>query len=79
VDGTVAKPQIQLTRMCFATIWKYCEEQWFRKTTAEVVWVGTTLLSHEINNAESIDGFCHQISFSFILNFSRLPLIKKTC
>jgi hypothetical protein len=42
-------------RMPFATVWKYYEQQWFQNIIREVLWVVTVPLSHQINDAESID------------------------
>jgi hypothetical protein len=40
--------------MRFATVWKYCQQHWFQNMTQEVPCVVTGLLSHQINNLESI-------------------------
>jgi hypothetical protein len=41
--------------MRFATVWKYCEQQWFQNVTKEVLRLVTVLLSHQIGDVESID------------------------
>jgi hypothetical protein len=41
--------------MRFAIVWKYYEQQWFQNMTKEVLYVVTVLLSHQINDVESID------------------------
>jgi hypothetical protein len=41
--------------MRFVTVWKYCEQQWFQNMAHEVLWVVTVLLSHQINDVESVD------------------------
>jgi hypothetical protein len=35
--------------------WKYCEHHWFQNITKEVLCVVTVLISHQINEVESID------------------------
>jgi hypothetical protein len=55
VDVVVAKVQTQRTRMRFATVWKYCQQQWFQNMTKEVLCVVTVLLSHQIDDVESTD------------------------
>jgi hypothetical protein len=41
--------------MRFATVWKYREQQWFQNMTKKVLCVVIVLLSHQINDMESID------------------------
>jgi hypothetical protein len=45
--------------MWFATIWKYCERQWFQNMIKEVLRVANVLLSHHIGHMESIDSPNH--------------------
>jgi hypothetical protein len=51
----IIKVQTQLTRMRFATVWKYCEQQWFQNMTMEVRAVITVLLSSQVHDVESIN------------------------
>jgi hypothetical protein len=55
VDATVVKVQTSPSEMRFATIWKYCKQQWFQNMTKEVLGVVTVLLSHQTDDRESID------------------------
>jgi hypothetical protein len=64
VEATVVKVQNQPTRMRFATVWKYSEQQWLQNMTKEVLCVVMTkevlcavfvLPSHQIDDVESID------------------------
>jgi hypothetical protein len=41
--------------MRFATVWKYYQQQWFQNTNKEVKCVVTVVLSHQIDDVESID------------------------
>jgi hypothetical protein len=41
--------------MRLATVWKYCEQQRFQNMTREALCIVIVLLSHQIDNAESID------------------------
>jgi hypothetical protein len=41
--------------MRFATVWEYCKQQWFQNMTKEVLCVAAVLLSHQIEDVESID------------------------
>jgi hypothetical protein len=41
--------------MRFATVWKYCEQQWFQNMLKEILYVVTVLLSHQIDDVEFID------------------------
>jgi hypothetical protein len=52
-------------KMRFATVSKYCEQEWIQKVTKEVLRVVTVLLSHQIDNVECIDSPSdHQREFS---------------
>jgi hypothetical protein len=53
VDATVV--QIWPTKTRFATVCKYCEQQWFLNLTKKVLCVVTALFSHQIDDVESID------------------------
>jgi hypothetical protein len=55
MDATVVKMQTSPTRMRFVTVWKYCEQQWFQNITKGVLCVVIVVLSHQINDEESID------------------------
>jgi hypothetical protein len=54
MDVTVVKLQTWLRRMRFATVRKHCEQQWFQNMTEGVLCVVTVLLSHQIDDVESI-------------------------
>jgi hypothetical protein len=41
--------------MRLATVRKYCGQKWFQNMTKEVICAVTVLLSHQIDDVESID------------------------
>jgi fumarate reductase subunit C len=73
VDATIVQGQTQPTRMRFATVWKYYEQQWLQNMAKEVLCIVAVLLSHQIDDVDSISS--RSTPFRRMMKFQSEPIL----